>query len=105
MGITPATKAACGRSRDRLSNDLVKIAIDREPSRSDLKLKLAEIYFVWGNRDLFLDAARDMYETPGVRDLLAASFDVEPEVATLPGLHDEVPVFRVVPRHASVGAA
>lgn len=43
--------------------DLVKIAIDREPSRRDLKLKLAEIYFVWGNRDLFLDAARDMYET------------------------------------------
>jgi pilus assembly protein FimV len=43
--------------------DLVKIAIDREPARRDLKLKLAEIYFVWGNRDLFLDAARDMYET------------------------------------------
>jgi pilus assembly protein FimV len=43
--------------------DLVKIAIDREPGRRDLRLKLAEIYFVWGNKDLFLDAARDMYET------------------------------------------
>lgn len=43
--------------------DLVKIAIDREPSRRDLKLKLLEIYFVWGNRDLFLDAARDLYDT------------------------------------------
>ncbi|WP_129780547.1 FimV/HubP family polar landmark protein [Peristeroidobacter soli] len=43
--------------------DLVKIAIDREPSRRDLKLKLLEIYFVWGNKDLFLDTARDLYET------------------------------------------
>ena len=43
--------------------DLVKIAIDREPARRDLKLKLLEIYFVWGNKDLFLDTARDLYET------------------------------------------
>ncbi|MBM0107008.1 LysM peptidoglycan-binding domain-containing protein [Steroidobacter sp. S1-65] len=43
--------------------DLVKIAIDREPSRRDLKLKLLEIYFVWGNKDLFLDTARDLYDT------------------------------------------
>jgi pilus assembly protein FimV len=40
--------------------DLVKIAIDREPARRDLKLKLLEIYFVWGNKDLFLDTARDL---------------------------------------------
>lgn len=43
--------------------DLVKIAIDREPGRRDLKLKLLEIYFVWGNKDLFLDTARDLYES------------------------------------------
>jgi pilus assembly protein FimV len=43
--------------------DLVKIAIDREPDRRDLRLKLLEIYFVWGNKDLFLDTARDLYET------------------------------------------
>lgn len=43
--------------------DLVKIAIDREPARRDLKLKLLEIYFVWGNRDLFLDTARDLHGT------------------------------------------
>lgn len=43
--------------------DLVKIAIDREPTRRDLKLKLLEIYFVWGNRDLFLDTARDLHGT------------------------------------------
>jgi pilus assembly protein FimV len=43
--------------------DLVKIAIEREPQRRDLKLKLLEIYFVWGNRELFVDAARDLYAT------------------------------------------
>ena len=53
--------------------DLVRIAISREPNRRDLKLKLLEIYFVWGNRDLFLDAARDPYDsrddaTPGEWD-------------------------------------
>jgi len=41
--------------------DLVKIAIDREPTRRDLKLKLLEIYFVWGNKDLFLDTARELH--------------------------------------------
>ncbi|AMN47495.1 hypothetical protein ACG33_10375 [Steroidobacter denitrificans] len=41
--------------------DLVKIAIDREPARRDLKLKLLEIYFVWGNKDLFLDTARGLH--------------------------------------------
>ncbi len=43
--------------------DLVKIAIDREPARRDLKLKLLEIYFVWGNKDLFLDTARELHST------------------------------------------
>ena len=41
--------------------DLVKIAIEREPTRRDLKLKLLEIYFVWGNKDLFLDTARELH--------------------------------------------
>jgi pilus assembly protein FimV len=43
--------------------DLVKIAIDREPGRRDLKLKLLEIYFVWGNKDLFLDTGRELHGT------------------------------------------
>lgn len=43
--------------------DLVKIAIEREPTRRDLKLKLLEIYFVWGNRDLFLETARELGST------------------------------------------
>lgn len=43
--------------------DLVKIAVQRDPQRRDLKLKLLEIYFVWGNRDLFLDTARELHDT------------------------------------------
>ncbi len=40
--------------------DLVQLAIKRAPQRRDLKLKLLEIFFVWGNRDRFLDLAREM---------------------------------------------
>lgn len=40
--------------------DIVKGAISREPSRRDLKLKLLEVYFVWGNKDAFLDVAREL---------------------------------------------
>jgi pilus assembly protein FimV len=40
--------------------DLVQLAIKREPLRRDLKLKLLEIFFVWGNRDRFLELAREM---------------------------------------------
>jgi pilus assembly protein FimV len=45
--------------------DLVKIAIGREPKRRDLKLKLLEIYFVWGNKELFVDTARELQGTRG----------------------------------------
>ena len=40
--------------------DLVQLAIKRAPQRRDLKLKLLEIFFVWGNRDRFLELAREM---------------------------------------------
>ncbi len=40
--------------------DLVQLAIKREPQRRDLKLKLLEIFFVWGNPDRFLEVAREM---------------------------------------------
>ena len=40
--------------------DLVQLAIKREPQRRDLRLKLLEIFFVWGNRDRFLEVAREM---------------------------------------------
>jgi pilus assembly protein FimV len=45
--------------------DLVRIAIDREPQRRDLKLKLLEIFFVWGNKDSFLQSARQLAELRG----------------------------------------
>lgn len=40
--------------------DLVRIALDREPDRRDLRMKLLEIYFVWGNAENFLQTARDL---------------------------------------------
>src|SRR6266852_6854843 len=40
--------------------DLVRIALEREPERRDLRLKLLEIYFVWGNKDLFLQTAKSL---------------------------------------------
>ncbi|MCU0971939.1 MAG: LysM peptidoglycan-binding domain-containing protein, partial [Gammaproteobacteria bacterium] len=43
--------------------DLVQLAAKREPQRRDLKLKLLEIFFVWGNRDRFLEVARDLGAT------------------------------------------
>jgi len=40
--------------------DLVQVASKREPQRRDLKLKLLEIFFVWGNRDRFVELAREL---------------------------------------------
>ncbi len=37
--------------------DLINGALEVEPDRHDFLTKLAEIYFVWGNRDAFIDAA------------------------------------------------
>ncbi|MEM7503902.1 MAG: FimV/HubP family polar landmark protein, partial [Pseudomonadota bacterium] len=37
--------------------DLVNGALAVDPTRKDLMAKLCEIYFVWGNRDAFIDAA------------------------------------------------
>ena len=38
--------------------DLINGALQIEPERQDLLTKLCEIYFVWGNRDAFIDAAQ-----------------------------------------------
>jgi pilus assembly protein FimV len=43
--------------------DLVRLAVAREPERRDLQLKLAEVYFVWGNKEEFLNAARVLQKT------------------------------------------
>lgn len=38
--------------------DLINGALEADPDRQDLLGKLCEIYFVWGNRDAFIDAAQ-----------------------------------------------
>ena len=43
--------------------DLIRIAINREPNRRDLKLKLLEVFFVWGNKEQFLQAAHELAST------------------------------------------
>jgi pilus assembly protein FimV len=43
--------------------DLVKAALKREPERRDLKLKLLEVFFVWGNKEQFLQTARELAKT------------------------------------------
>ncbi len=40
--------------------DLINGALEVESEREDLLAKLCEIYFVWGNRDAFIDAAGRM---------------------------------------------
>ncbi|MGE3666538.1 MAG: FimV/HubP family polar landmark protein, partial [Steroidobacteraceae bacterium] len=45
--------------------DLVRIAIQREPARRDLRLKLLEVFFVWGNKEQFLAAARELAASRG----------------------------------------
>ena len=45
--------------------DLITGALEVEPGRQDLLSKLCEIYFVWGNRDAFIDAADRLKSTVG----------------------------------------
>jgi pilus assembly protein FimV len=40
--------------------DLLSKALSADPGRKDLKMKLLEVYFVWGNKDQFLEAAQSM---------------------------------------------
>ena len=45
--------------------DLINGALEVEPQRQDLLTKLCEIYFVWGNRDSFVDAAERVKNVVG----------------------------------------
>ncbi len=45
--------------------DLINGALSLEPERQDLLAKLCEIYYVWGNRDAFIDAATRMKAVAG----------------------------------------
>jgi pilus assembly protein FimV len=53
--------------------DLINGALSAEPERADLLTKLCEIYFVWGNRDAFIDAAGRLKSTVG--DAESADWD------------------------------
>jgi len=48
--------------------DLINGVLAVEPERQDLLTKLCEIYFVWGNRDLFVDAAGRLKAAIGSED-------------------------------------
>jgi len=43
--------------------DIVRLALEKEPERRDLKMKLLEIFFVSGDKGQFLTAARDFAAT------------------------------------------
>ena len=45
--------------------DLVRMALQKEPGRNDLKLKLAEIHFVAGDTNQFLAVARELKRSLG----------------------------------------
>ena len=47
------------------ASDLVKMALKESPERNDLKLKLAEIYFVAGDTAQFMAIARDLRKSIG----------------------------------------
>ncbi len=47
--------------------DLVRGATLREPQRLDLKLKLVEVFFVWGNRNEFVRLAKQIYDSGEAR--------------------------------------
>jgi pilus assembly protein FimV len=53
--------------------DLINAALNAEPERQDLLAKLCEVYFVWGNRDAFVDAAQKMKTVAG--DASSAEWD------------------------------
>ena len=48
--------------------ELVQKALEAAPDRRDLKLKLLEVYFMWGNKDAFLKAAQSLRADIGQAD-------------------------------------
>jgi pilus assembly protein FimV len=47
--------------------DLVSKAVQAQPKRRDLKLKLLEVFFVWGNKESFLKTAKGLRDEIGGR--------------------------------------
>ena len=48
--------------------ELVQKALESEPERRDLKLKLLEVFFVWGNKDAFRETAEALRAETGGAD-------------------------------------
>ena len=48
--------------------ELVQKALEAAPERRDLKLKLLEVYFMWGNKDAFLKSAQSLRADLGESD-------------------------------------
>jgi pilus assembly protein FimV len=48
--------------------ELVQKALEAAPERRDLKLKLLEVFFMWGNKDAFLKAAHGLRNDIGQAD-------------------------------------
>jgi len=48
--------------------ELVQKALEAAPERRDLKLKLLEVYFMWGNKDAFLKSAQSLRADVGESD-------------------------------------
>jgi class 3 adenylate cyclase len=46
---------------------------------------------------------RDIYDVPEVAELLSGTFNAEPRLASLRGIHEEVPVFRLRPSRQAPG--
>lgn len=59
--------------------DLLGKALEGAPDRRDLKLKLIEVFFVWGNKDAFLEAAR------GFREEIGSGADTDWDKITIMG--------------------
>ena len=89
--------------------DLVQLAIKREPLRRDLRLKLLEIFFVWGNRDRFLEQAREMSASradaqPGEWDkVLIMGKQLAPDDALFAGAQRTVTADLDMELHSSAG--
>jgi pilus assembly protein FimV len=72
--------------------DLVSQAISREPERRELKLKLLEVYFVWGNKQKFEQLATELSGTRG---------------GAMPGEWEKIVIMgrQIAPEHALFAAA
>ena len=81
--------------------DTLRLALRNEPGRRDLKVKLLEVYFVWGKSELFLELARNLGQTraqggPGEWDSIAImGRQIAPQDPLFAGAATKTPVTSV----------